>query len=955
MVRLGLLGAATAAFQTLFAREFLSAFSGNEAVVASMLGPWLLWTGVGAHLGARRPKGAEGALLAAGLGSAASLLAARALPAVFELGAAPGAGAALGWAALLLGPACLASGLAFARLASGAGPAYLADALGAAIAGAALSLVLLDRVPTFAVMAGATALFAVASVLGAGSRRAGGLAAALALALGAAALPWAGAAALRNQGSHLGNPVERASAAAALVVAEAAGQKTLYADRVPIVSGADPRTAEEAALLPLGLLASPRTAAVVGVPPTGALEQMIAAGIERPVLVLEDPALLEALRLVAPLPSGVEIQVADARRFLKRRPAGFDLVVLEQPEPTSAQLNRFFTEEFFQAARGALRLDGVFVLSLPGHAAYAGIERRRLHSSVARTLEAAFGHVLVLPAGRTVYVASERALPFPTDVPKVIAQTLAARGVSPKAMTRAWLDAQLSPARQQDAQRWASLKEPINRDLEPTTHRVALDLALAQFGDAGRTPLLVLALALALGALMAYRPRARPVEFAVLTSGAAGLAGQLTLMLAYQIAAGALYREIGLLLAGFMLGAAAGAGAEGRGWFAGRRAVLLCDALQIAVFAALALALPALVGSESLARPLAFAGALAVGVLPGAQFAAAGRALGDAPRVAGTLYAADLAGASLAALVTFAFLVPALGARGALWAVALLKVASAVNLALPASRPAETMAAAGAPVVPTLLMAAVLAAAAEATATAFYAFTFWRPYPILAAGVLWLGVVAAFEPPWLRARLVALERRLSWLRERARLGLERAVAFAVLLPAGAFPLGRCYFHVPYVFCHVCPRPCVFGVLRPYLVPAALIANLYDRRFCEKLCPLGAAQAACDGLRKARARRVRALALLRLAILAFVAISWFLAREGRGAGVEGGSYFGIFFRNAFAPSGIVLVAVGALIVLSIFVRRPFCDGMCPIGAASDLLAPLEKRIGRGSSPKPESAS
>src|SRR5512140_463558 len=40
-VQLALLGAAAAAVQTLFSREILADFSGNEAVLASVLGAWL--------------------------------------------------------------------------------------------------------------------------------------------------------------------------------------------------------------------------------------------------------------------------------------------------------------------------------------------------------------------------------------------------------------------------------------------------------------------------------------------------------------------------------------------------------------------------------------------------------------------------------------------------------------------------------------------------------------------------------------------------------------------------------------------------------------------------------------------------------------------------------------------------------------------------------------------------
>ncbi len=64
------------------------------------------------------------------------------------------------------------------------------------------------------------------------------------------------------------------------------------------------------------------------------------------------------------------------------------------------------------------------------------------------------------------------------------------------------------------------------------------------------------------------------------------------------------------------------------------------------------------------------------GFLVGLEFPAASGLLGATSRVAGTLYAADLAGAFLGALLTAAVLVPAAGVLGTCGLVALLKVGS---------------------------------------------------------------------------------------------------------------------------------------------------------------------------------------------------------------------------------------------------------------------------------------
>jgi spermidine synthase len=943
--RLAILGAASAAFQTLFFREFFASFGGNEAVLASVLGPWLLLTALGAWLGrhgSRAPSRVAGALFAYGLLSAASLTAARALPGLFPATAAPGAATALGLAFVLLAPSCLVSGLAFSWLAAedreapGPGRAYLAESVGAALAGALLSLLLLGQVPAFALQGLFWAAVALAAALGLARRVAilvGGLGAALGIAF--ALLP-VGDWALAAQGAHLEGATEQESAFASIVVSRQGGQTTVYADRQPLATQSEPEAAEEAAHLPLALHPGPRTVAVIGVAPTGTVAEILRHGVERIHYVLEDPVLAEVLRaefadLRAP---AVEAVTEDARRFLRGRPGAFDAILSFSPEPTSAQLNRVFTTEFFALARRALRPQGLLSVSLGGHAQFAAPEKRRLHSSVRRTLAAVLGEVAVLPAARTYYLTGkDLALPRAPEIPGAIGAALSARRIAPVHLTAAHLAHQLSERRLDEALRWSALVERPNTDLYPTTYRLALDGVLAEYADLGVSALVALAVALVLGALMVFGPRSRPLEFAVLTSGATSLASQLVLALAYQIAAGALYREMGLFLAGFMAGAAAGAFWATRA----RLSVLFLDLGQVGLPLLVFALLPWAVAAGPWARGVVFAATVLVGFLPGAQFAAV-RGVS-----AGALYTADLAGATVAALVTFTVVVPVLGLRDTFLLLAGLKVLSSVALALPARTvPAGEAWPPLAPIVPLALVAMVLVAAGESTHVPLYAFTFWRPYQGALVLALFFVLIAAFEPEQLREALADLGRRTARLRERLGISGSRLLYFGLLLPVAAFPLARCYFSVPFLFCHVCPRQCVFGVLRPYVIPAALLANFYDRRFCERVCPLGTTQVACENLRRRRARRVKLLQILRFLALGFVILAYFLAERGHGQGIEGTRFFAYFYKNGFTPSFWVLTVAAGLLLASFLVRRPFCEGLCPVGAVSSLV----ERISRG---------
>ena len=67
------------------------------------------------------------------------------------------------------------------------------------------------------------------------------------------------------------------------------------------------------------------------------------------------------------------------------------------------------------------------------------------------------------------------------------------------------------------------------------------------------------------------------------------------------------------------------------------------------------------------------------------------------------------------------------------------------------------------------------------------------------------------------------------------------IYYFVFLPLALFPILKCYFKVPYIFCRVCPKKCPWGELRPLIIPAFLMQNIDNRFWCFKLCPYGTLQ------------------------------------------------------------------------------------------------------------------
>ena len=70
------------------------------------------------------------------------------------------------------------------------------------------------------------------------------------------------------------------------------------------------------------------------------------------------------------------------------------MVILDVPDPSTSQVNRFYTREFFAEVRRILTPDGVLSLSI-GHydEGYLDAEMSRVFATAHRTLKEVFAHV----------------------------------------------------------------------------------------------------------------------------------------------------------------------------------------------------------------------------------------------------------------------------------------------------------------------------------------------------------------------------------------------------------------------------------------------------------------------------------------------------------------------------------------------------------------------------------
>jgi spermidine synthase len=385
----------------------------------------------------------------------------------------------------------------------------------------------------------------------------------------------------------------------------------------------------------------------------------------------------------------VKIHFVDGRLFVRERAGStnarpYDIVTLNLPDPYTAQLNRFFSLEFFQLVRSVLQEGGVFSFRVSSAENYISQELRLYLSSIHQTLSSSFEEVRVLPGSNNIFLASKTRGMLSEDWQTMVAR-LKERKIHTRFVNESFLPERLSPLRV------ALLKDVlpakgsrINYDLNPICYFYNSILWSKQFKSLERSILLFLSrvrtgwfvgaigLLFCLLFLLLVWLRSRSSNLAlgaIFVAGFTGIFVEIIVVLSFQIFYGYVYSMIGLILTLFMLGLALGAliiqqRAEKRKiGFGGLRKVQL---FQVVLIVSL-LIMTRLLSTTSLPEPAVMTVLLLVitasGLLGGAQFVLANHLFlkQRSTLKAGTGYAVDLFGASFGSLLASALLVPILG------------------------------------------------------------------------------------------------------------------------------------------------------------------------------------------------------------------------------------------------------------------------------------------------------
>ncbi|HVO62673.1 MAG TPA: hypothetical protein VMT53_17185 [Terriglobales bacterium] len=742
VIVIGLVGFTAIIGQIVLMRELMVVFTGNEISLGIAVAMWLLWTAAGSALATRvlARRGdirriTAGLQCLVGVTLPITIWAVRASKVVFQ--SVPGE---------LIGPlpmlltclACLAvfcalSGclyVAAARLykeeqlvsaSVASSSAYLYEGGGSAIGGAIASLLLLRFLDPFQIAGFVFVCNAcMAGILLAGKSHTKKLAVLLftsALALlfflyvaphlrhSSQSLLWRGFHLLESRDSVYGN----------LAVIETENVRSIYDNGIILASAPDEAAAEEGVHYALLEHPAPSSLLLIG----GGINGSLGGALKHPTLkrldyVELDPALIDFGRRFFPAETAaldvprVHVHYADGRQFLRTTHDYFDVVIINLPDPQTAQLNRFYTEEFFRSVTEHLSPGGLLALQLRASEDYISPELAEFLRCIDHTLRQRFAYIAVIP-GETLHFFASSDPNVLTEEPKALLARLRERNLQTRYVREYFIPFRMMPDRMAQIRTLlqATAITPVNRDFQPIAYYFDVVLWSAQFKASHyhwfhtaaqipftRIALGTLLLALCLGLWMAnlpkreYRVRAAGV-CCVAATGYTLMALELSLLLAFQSIYGYVYNELAILIGMFMGGIALGSG-YGIRRVVGREPSHAASIAGITQFA-LAISVPLLVSFiVLLARSSRLSGMLFVpqiafpflaalcGMLGGFQFPVATEIYLSNKRKQpnlGTLYAIDLLGGCFGALLLSGYLIPVFGFWKTAW------LSAAVNLA----------------------------------------------------------------------------------------------------------------------------------------------------------------------------------------------------------------------------------------------------------------------------------
>jgi spermidine synthase len=469
-------------------------------------------------------------------------------------------------------------------------------------------------------------------------------------------------------------------------VTQSSEQYSIYQNGILLASYPDPMSAEEAVHFAMLEAVERQKVLLIGGGFSGALGEILKYSAVHALDYVEiDSKLITEFQAHFP-PLAVEtfsrpqvrIIPQDGRAWIKESSNCYNIIIISLPPPTTAQLNRFYTQDFFSEIAQALKPQGIFAFSLNASEEFIPQELAENLKGIKTDLEKIFPQVVLLPGNKCHFISGDSNI---TDSVDILLARMRESNISNRFISEYFLPDRLNSAKMNYLRERLTTSESdwLNRDFHPKGYFKTLlrwdrqfhpaltrvydfILNLSFFGIV----LFILAMSITLIALLRGSMFEKGVKLSVMWGGFTQMALQMLLLLGFQAIFGYLYYYQVIIIAGFMMGAAMGSyvarkfeATETRKLFG--RFTILQVCIIILPFLVLGNLWIAKSWEGNTKHILALC-ALICGFAGGMQYSLGAECLkGPLVKKGGGLYALDLAGSALGALLSGVIIIPLLG------------------------------------------------------------------------------------------------------------------------------------------------------------------------------------------------------------------------------------------------------------------------------------------------------
>jgi spermidine synthase len=452
-------------------------------------------------------------------------------------------------------------------------------------------------------------------------------------------------------------------------------QLSLYNNSLLIYSYPDLASSEESIHFALLQKSAAKSVLLIGGGAGGSLEQVLKYPVNQVDYVELDPEIIRLTLQYLPEEERqsfnderVHLFFQDGRAFLKNTSNSYDIIILNLPDPSTAQINRFYTKEFFHMAKNKLSPGGIFSFRVTSAENYISPELQSYLASLYFTLKEEFPVVEIIPGDSNIFLASTGQL---TLDHQRLSREIDRLNLKNVYVNKHSLFSRLSPFRISLLKdQVLTGKKAINQDLIPISYFFNSVLWSTQFQSLETVffrrfsrisrfwlfdfPLIFLVLI-----LIFFGARRKKTSFYLVPLAVMGLTTitiEILVLIAFQTYYGYLYKKVALLFSCFMIGLFIGA-LRGKG----RKTKAYIHLLLIQSGFILLLFLLVLFLEAHPSEFFFFLYFLLLGYLGGDMFIVSNHLYLEQKKNFGLGYGLDLLGSFIGALVASSLLIPLFG------------------------------------------------------------------------------------------------------------------------------------------------------------------------------------------------------------------------------------------------------------------------------------------------------